>query len=121
MKKIIAFVLCLSMLFTLMVSTVLAESVNPVTNSGSGKGTSYFCTAKIAAKKGYYAWATCTVTGTYRADKFSSTYTKSDTADATGANDKALSVTARCWARAENHLKVSHSISNVKGARYKNN
>ena len=118
MKKIIAFILCLSIMFTFIVTNVLADQPTVKSSHGHGQGTSFYCTAKIAARKGWYNWATCTIVGTYKVDKYSNNYTESDTAEATGAVSKELKVTARCWARAENHLWISCYEKDVRGAQY---
>ena len=124
MKKIIAFVLCLSVLFTLAASTAFAkgkddESYTVHSENGFGQGTSCYCTTWINAKTGYYYWATCTVIGKYKVDDGSPVYTETDTAEGTGGVGKKLTITARCWARYDNHKKVGHDQKNVKGRQYK--
>ena len=118
MKKVVAIILCLSVVLSLAISIAVTASADADTvycDCGKGSGTSYYCTAKIGSKKGYYSYLKCSVTGKYRVDKFSDPYTKSNTASGYSDDNKGLSITARCYARAENHLRVECSGHSATG------
>ena len=109
MKKMIAFALCLSILFTLTVSAN-SYAAKVTCNSGEGQGTSFYATASMGGKTGYYAYLTCSLTGTYKPDENTKSYTKSYTAKGGGPDNEGYSITARVIARASNHIRVSHKV-----------
>ncbi len=112
MKKIITIVLCLSILLS---SVVSAYAATATCKSGEGKGTSYYATVSMGKKTGYYVYLSVSLTGTYRPDKNSSTYTRKDSQSSGGGDNESYSVTARVTAKADNHLRVKHVVNGYSG------